>query len=460
MIGLIQVLIVKMAALGVLGADLPTTHFYASQADSTCVLETPSAAPTAPEIPAKSVRFPRPEHLRGIYVNAWAAGNTERLDRLLRLAAATEVNTFVIDLKDIKGHLSATSGVPLAQEIGADSVIRIPNIRHMLAKLEAAGVYPIARITAFKDPLLASQKRELMLRTVDGRTKRLWVNPYLPATREYLHDVSREAAALGFPAVQWDYVRFPVTQLTEAEKTARKNGITNEYVGSDGRSRQAIIREFLVESRAVLAPLGVSVQADLFAQSILVDDDVGIGQHWESLVDVVDYVVPMIYPSHYGPGAMGLENPNANPYSVVHRSLRWANERSEKVPGAGQVIPFLQAFTRGKPAYGTKEIRDQIRAAKDAGVNEWFLWHPGSQYSRWTFRQTPPEASAPKHDHDGLPADAPSASAPRPPLVGIGIGTGTGTGAPALKAAGPDESDVDGASEGGSIIPKKTRAGP
>ncbi len=392
MTALIQVLVVKIASLGGFGADLPPNHINAADAARITESASAEARPDSPgagssqsdgsprEVIAKQPRFPRPEHLRGIYVNAWAAGNTERLDRLLRLAAATEVNTFVIDFKDVKGHVSATSSVALAQEVGADAVIRIPNIRRMLRKIEEAGVYPIARITAFKDPLLASKKRSLMLRTTDGRRKSRWISPFSTVARQYLHDISREAAALGFPAVQWDYVRFPVTRKTEADTKM------NAYVGSEGRSRSGIIRQFLLESRAVLAPLGVKVQADVFAQSILVRDDVGIGQHWESFVDVVDSVVPMMYPSHYAPGALGYRNPNAHPYPVIRRSLRWATGRSAEVPGAGKTIPFLQAFTRGAPEYGKVEIRDQIRAAKDAGIDEWFLWHPGSQYSRRTFR--------------------------------------------------------------------------
>jgi hypothetical protein len=420
MTALIHLLVVKIAAFGVLGFDLPPTRIENHSSDEVCITAR-AHSDTTPQPPSDSVpsdsddsvssvqplddiasdtgdpatvsnappRFPRPEHIRGIYVNAWAAGNTERLERLLRLAAATEINTFVIDFKDVKGHLSATSSVPLAHETGADSVIRIPNIRRMLSKIEAAGVYPIARVTAFKDPLLASERPSLMLRTVDGRKKSRWINPFLPEAREYLHDLSREVAALGFPAVQWDYVRFPVTRKTEGKDAQ------NEYVGSEGMSRAAIIRQFLTESRAVLAPLGVTVQADVFAEAILVEDDAGIGQHWESFIDVVDYVVPMIYPSHFNPGAMGYENPNARPYDVIRRSLVRANGRSEQVPGAGKVIPFLQAFSRGQPEYGKVEIREQIRAAKFAGIEEWFLWHPGSQYSRWTFRQTPPPEKPP-----------------------------------------------------------------
>ena len=268
------------------------------------------------------------------------------------------------------------------------------------------------------------------------------LQPSAPA-REYLHDLSREAAALGFPAVQWDYVRFPVTRQTESERNQEKQA-KNEYVGSEGRSRSAIIREFLTESRAVLKPLGVSVQADVFAQAILVKDDVGIGQHWESFVDVVDYVVPMMYPSHFAPGALGYANPNAHPYPVIRRSLRWANGRSDKVPGAGKTIPFLQAFTRGEPEYGKVEIRDQIRAAKDAGIEEWFLWHPGSQYSRWTFRQTPPAEEAPVKE------DAPPA--PTLPVA-------ANTAAPALEPT--DTSDVVAPSAGGSTFPETGgRAGP
>ena len=61
--------------------------------------------------------------------------------------------------------------------------------------------------------------------------------------------------------------------------------------------------------------------------------------------------------------------------------LRDAVRRSNAVAGAGVTRPWLQDFTLGAPAYGAAEVRAQIEATYDAGIDEWVLWNPGSRYT-------------------------------------------------------------------------------
>jgi hypothetical protein len=109
--------------------------------------------------------------------------------------------------------------------------------------------------------------------------------------------------------------------------------------------------------------------------------DVGIGQVWEMFIDQVDAALPMVYPSHYWTGSFGYEKPNAYPYEIVRRALKDAVSRSALVDGAGKVRPWLQDFSLGDPIYDAPEVRAQIQAAYDAGVEEWVLWNPGSRYT-------------------------------------------------------------------------------
>jgi len=95
----------------------------------------------------------------------------------------------------------------------------------------------------------------------------------------------------------------------------------------------------------------------------------------------VDVALPMVYPSHYWTGSFGFEKPNAYPYEIVRRALRDAVSRSALVEGAGTVRPWLQDFSLGQPPYGAPEVRAQIQAAYDAGVEEWILWNPGNRYT-------------------------------------------------------------------------------
>ena len=43
--------------------------------------------------------------------------------------------------------------------------------------------------------------------------------------------------------------------------------------------------------------------------------------------------------------------------------------------------PWLQDFTLGAPKYGEAQVRAQMQGAYDAGVMEWVLWNPGSNYT-------------------------------------------------------------------------------
>ncbi len=349
--------------------------------------EPPARGPGATSSPVPHVE--RPDAIRGIYLNAWQAGSTVRIDAATGLARRTEINTFVLDLKDATGYVSHPTGVGLARELGADGEVRIRNPRALLERLDAEGIYPVARIVVFKDALLPEVRPDLAIQDStgaawrDGRGDR-WVNPYHPEVWEYHLALAREAAELGFAEIQWDYVRFPDRPGSELWEVV--------YPGAEGRSRSAIIREFLAWSREELSDLGIPVTADVFGVATTATSDVGIGQRWEDVVDVVDAVLPMIYPSHYYPGSFGFDQPNAHPYEVVRLALEAALRRSAEVEGAGRIIPWLQDFSLGEPRYGPEEVRAQIRAVHDVGLDEWILWNASGRYTEEALSPARPDS--------------------------------------------------------------------
>jgi hypothetical protein len=318
-----------------------------------------------------------PEHRRGIHVNAWAAGSPRRSQDLIDLARRTELNTLVIDVKDATGYVSYPTSVALARDVGADRDVRIRDVRGLLARIAEAGLWPVARIVVFKDPVLAKARPELAVQGpeggawVDGNGE-LWVNPWDVRTWDYHTALAREAVELGFREIQWDYIRFPDRPAPEMA------GVV--YPGADERPRSEAVRGFLLHTRAGLEDLDVPLTADVFGVTASSDRDVGIGQVWESFIDVVDTALPMVYPSHYWEGSFGYQNPNAYPYEVVKRALSDAIARNGAVDGAGRIVPWLQAFTLGEPPYGPEAVRAQIQAAYDVGIHEWMLWNPASVY--------------------------------------------------------------------------------
>jgi len=322
--------------------------------------------------------FERPGHVRGLYVNSWSAGSRRRMAALTDLARRTEINSFVIDIKDATGYVSHRTAVPLARQIGATGEIRIPSMTWLLTQLEEAGIYPIARIVIVKDPILAAAHPELAVQDTAGgvwadNNGTVWLNPFNRAVWDYHVALAREVAEMGFPEIQWDYVRFPDAPASALGRA--------DFPGREGRPRTEAIREFLAYSRAELSDLGVEVTADVFGVTTSATRDVGIGQVWESFIDVVDVALPMVYPSHYWKGSFGYEKPNSYPYEIVRHALEVAVERSAEMPGAGATRPWLQDFTLGAPRYEAPEVRAQIQATYDVGIEEWILWNPGSRYT-------------------------------------------------------------------------------
>jgi hypothetical protein len=334
-----------------------------------------------------AARTPRPDSLRALYVNAWAAGSHSRMRDLIAIADTTEVNAFVIDVKESDTYLTYDStGIALAKEIGADQRPGSKWLPALLDSLRAHRIYPIARIVVFKDRMLAQKKPELSIRNAAGgvwgdRDGKPWVNPYDRRVWDYNLAIAREALDMGFQEVQWDYVRFP--DVTPAVRAGMV------FPGANGKSRWDNIRDFILYSRRELARYGVPVSADIFGVMTNVEDDMGIGQLWEEVVRAADHLHPMVYPSHYRAGYYGFARPDANPYEVVRIALEDGVTRAGYVRAPGTrtatIEPWLQAFTadylHDGVTYDAGRLRAQIQATYDAGLKGWILWNPRSDFA-------------------------------------------------------------------------------
>jgi len=369
-----------------------------------------AAAPVA--LPADSIARPRvplvptPDTLRGLYVNRWAAIG-QKIHKLIDVARRTEVNALVIDVKDDRGYLLYPSRVPLAREIGADAqsgeimAMSHRRLRALLDTMRAHDIYPIARIVVVKDPMLARKKPEWAIkRKSDGlpwldKNGNPWLDPHQKGVWEYAAELAEEAVDLGFSEVQLDYVRFPDERRIVREAA---------FALAEGRTRAEVIRQQLGAFRERLKPLGVPMTIDVFGLTTSDTTDMGIGQRWEAFVDQADYVLPMTYPSHYGPGSYKIAKPNANPYAVIDNALKDAKRRSEGIAGAAKVIPWYQDFTLGAPRYGVREVQAQMQAGYDNGIQSWILWNPSSNYTLGALRPAKSaDASAPA-DSATIPA--------------------------------------------------------
>lgn len=326
-----------------------------------------------------------PVKVKGIYVSAYVAGTKARMDELIQLLDETELNAVVIDVKDDNGRITFAMDLPQAQAIGACENY-IPDIEELSRTLKEHGIYMIARIPAFRDPYLAEAKPEWCLKLADGsvfrdRNKLAWVNPYKEEVWDYLVEIGKKAGEAGFDEIQFDYIRFCTEKGMDQ--------VVFEPEETKGRSRQDIILEFVRYAYEELRKEGLFVSADVFGAVIGGGQDAEtVGQEYSAMAAELDYICPMIYPSHYADGNFGLEHPDTQPYETILAALGDSAEDLSTVWTAGgttgTVRPWLQAFTasylKTYIPYGPEQIRQQIQAVYDAGCEEWILWNASVRY--------------------------------------------------------------------------------
>ncbi|MBN2898909.1 MAG: putative glycoside hydrolase [Clostridia bacterium] len=319
--------------------------------------------------------------VRGIYVTGYKAGGS--IDDLIALSKRTEINTFVIDVKDDNGNMLFYSETADKYVPSANKKPYISDPVAFIQKLHDNDIYVIARIVTFKSPRYSKQYPErsivykgtgTLFRSRDGIS---WASPYDRDLWDYNIGVALEAANYGFNEIQFDYVRFP--------DTGSKKDQTLDFRNTLGENKTEAIQGFLKYAYEKLSAEEVYVAADVFGWTATALGDVGIGQHWEAMTNVVDYMCPMVYPSHYGPGNFGLSVPDAYPYETIDRAMKDAIKRNNNIETPARLRPWIQDFTapwvKGYIPYGPREVSLQIKALKDNGISEYILWNPLNRYS-------------------------------------------------------------------------------
>ncbi|MCR4435968.1 MAG: putative glycoside hydrolase [Clostridiales bacterium] len=321
--------------------------------------------------------------VKALYLTGWTMGSMDKVNHFVELAKTTEINSYVIDVKDDDGYVGYESDIPAVREIKAWQPKY--DVDKVLKAMHDNNIHIIGRVVCFKDPILSSKRPDLAIKNTSGGLWRdnhglTWLNPYNKDSWEYIVEIAREAVKKGFDEIQFDYVRF----ANDGNKKAMNFGDT-------GKEKYEAIDEFLAYARKELP--GVKLSADVFA--IICEspaDTEDIGQYLEYMGKDIDYISPMAYPSHYAVGQVINEitfvKPDFDPYGVVYNTLIKAKDRISKVQGyKARVRPYLQDFTAtwlGKgyyQHYGAEQVRQQIKAVYDAGYEEWILWDVTNRYS-------------------------------------------------------------------------------
>jgi hypothetical protein len=334
------------------------------------------------EFPAATLGNPHgeialePFVVKGLYLSSYGIASKTLREAALASVELNNLNALVIDIKGDRGFIPFQVDLPLAQEIGAQKLVLIKDIKALVGSLKEKGLYLIARIVVFKDDPLAAAKPQWAVKTKGGgvfrdREKLRWVDPFRREVWEYNIAVAKAAAEAGFDEVQFDYVRFP----------------DNRGVGfsqpSNEENRTKAITGFLEAAHRALSPYNVIVAADIFGYVMWNTNDTDIGQKIAPILNAVDVVSPMLYPSGYQFGIPNYRNPVKNPYEIIHLSLKRAQERTGASPL--RFRPWLQAFRdyafRGGD-FGEERMRIQIKASEDFGASGYMFWNPRNVYPK------------------------------------------------------------------------------
>ena len=302
--------------------------------------------------------------IKGIYLNSYDFLNLDKMSSIKAIIDETVVNTLVIDVKTDHGHLMYDSNVQESYEINNE---RVKFNETSLEELKTNhNLYLIGRVVAFQDPLFAKTYEDSSVfnsktNSIFSKNGQYFLDPSDQKSRNYILNIAIEACHLGFDEIQFDYIRYP--------DAVNNHLVYEEESNFENRTRN--INSFLYEATKILHGEGCLVSADIFGYVLQSESDNGIGQHLETIVKSVDFISPMVYPSHYSNGSFGYKYPNKHPYEVVTAALSDGLYRGTK---AEQLRPYLQGFW-----HTSEDVRLNIKAAEDLGL-DWIIWNNSSMY--------------------------------------------------------------------------------
>lgn len=337
----------------------------------------PQPQPGADGQPAKGPdpesQAKRPKHVdvHGLYLTGYSAGNPEKLKEIVSYMESSGLNAMVVDAKDDDGSISWHTEISLAAEIGSNGD-KIRDPAELVRYLHDHHIYAIARIVVYADPLLGKRRPDMAILHGDFADRRgiHWPDPYNQSVWRYNIDIAKSAAQAGFDEIQFDYIRFPEIRIDGYNK------------GVSVQRRTDAIEGFLRQAASELHPLGVFVAADVFGLTTSVEpgDDMEIGQDYVHLAAIVDYLLPMVYPSHFAKGTYGIPEPDTDPGRTVYEALVRAQQRTWGT-SVQKHRPWIQDFSL-QHTYRAAEVEAQIRGLARAGIHQWVLWDPNNRYSR------------------------------------------------------------------------------
>ncbi|HUR74002.1 MAG TPA: putative glycoside hydrolase [Sporichthya sp.] len=324
--------------------------------------------------------------MRAVHMTALAWAYKPLHDPVVQLLKDKKIDTIQLDIKDEDGIIGYDSNVALADQAGASKDTY--KLDEAVKEIHDLGGRIVGRIVAFRDPKLAKYaigagKMDMVIQNKSGSAYNAgsygaasFTNFGNADVRQYNIDLGVEAAKAGFDDIMYDYIRRPEAhaasgglegQVFPGLPKSDIQGVTDQELG---------IANFVDEAGKAIHAEGAGVGAAVFGISSFTPTSVA--QNIPLMAKHLDFIDPMVYPSHWGPGEYSVAKPNNSPYDIVKRSLQDFNRQ---VLGTNCVIiPWLQDFSLGV-SYGVAEVKAQIKATKDVGINSFIMWNATAKYT-------------------------------------------------------------------------------
>ncbi len=327
-----------------------------------------------------------PEEVRSLYLNGGVLGN---IDKYIEIAKQSNINAFVVDIKDNTAPAYASIVMEKYSKTNYDKAINsAQTYKNVIQKLKDNNFYVIGRITVFKDNYYAIDHPENTI--IDKRTgkpfehnKSYWPSAYNRDVWEFNVELAKEAVTLmGFNEIQFDYVRFPDRTSSELESNL---DFQNKY----GEEKAEAIQNFLFYATDEIHELGAYVSVDVFGESAH-NYVSGYGQYWGAISNVVDVIGGMPYPDHFNKYQYNFNVPVWTvPYELLsYWAKNYVVKQQALIPTPAIVRTWIQTYDVSKTPrtnYDADMVSKEIQALYDSGLTGGFItWNAGSSISKYT----------------------------------------------------------------------------
>lgn len=320
-----------------------------------------------------------PESVRALYMSAWTASSKTARDKLIHFISNSSLNAVVIDIKDATGRVSFLVDDSVVKDTGSPES-KISDVVEFINELHQKNIYVIGRISVFQDPYLTKKYPDWAIQSIthkkpwEDRKGLSFLDPTNKQVWNYITALAIESYQKGFDEINFDYIRFP----------SDGNMKDIQYPIGSG-TRADMMESFFIYLHEQMVKNNIPSSADLFGLTMEAVDDMGIGQILEKAVPNFDFIAPMIYPSHYGKGYSGFENPAEHPYQVVTNTMKEGVKRIKLLGFESEKFrPWIQDFDMGT-SYGKEKVTDQIKALSDIGITSYMVWDPSNTYTRTAY---------------------------------------------------------------------------